>query len=91
MDEFALIGKVVETLGPRAQGEWVVLGPGDDAAVIALSPQHEAVASIDTLVADVHFPVSAPAEKVGYRAMMVALSDLAAMAAKSDKATIMAR
>lgn len=81
MDEFALIREVVKNLGDRAQGRWVELGPGDDAAVIAQSPGHQSVASIDTLVADVHFPASAPAEHIGYRAMMVALSDLAAMAA----------
>ena len=39
------------------------------------------VASIDTLVADVHFPNNAPPELIGYRALMVSLSDLAAMAA----------
>jgi thiamine-monophosphate kinase len=81
VDEFALIREVVRNLGDRAQGRWVELGPGDDAAIIAQSPGHQSVASIDTLVADVHFPSSAPAQHIGYRALMVALSDLAAMAA----------
>ena len=81
MDEFALIREVVKNLGDRAQGRWIDLGPGDDAAVIAQSPAHQSVASIDTLVADVHFPATATAEHIGYRALMVALSDLAAMAA----------
>ena len=35
MDEFALIREVVKNLGEVAQGRWVELGPGDDAAVIA--------------------------------------------------------
>ncbi len=81
MDEFALIDIVLESLGDRAHGKWVVTGPGDDSAVIDVSAGHQLVASIDTLIADVHFPASAPAQLVGYRAMMVALSDLAAMAA----------
>ncbi len=82
MDEFALIREVVRHLADRAQGPWVALGPGDDAAVMRQSPDHDAVASIDTLVADVHFPASAPAFYIGYRALMVSLSDLAAMAAQ---------
>jgi thiamine-monophosphate kinase len=81
VDEFALIGEVVAQLGDRARGGWVAHGPGDDAAVIAQTPDCQAVASIDTLVAGVHFPVDMPAEAIGYRALMVSLSDLAAMAA----------
>jgi thiamine-monophosphate kinase len=41
-----------------------------------------AVSSIDTLVAGVHFPAAAPADLVGFRAMAVSLSDLAAMGAE---------
>ena len=81
MDEFALIREMVRHLADRAQGPWVSLGPGDDAAVMLQSPQHDVVASIDTLVADVHFPADAPPFYIGYRALMVSLSDLAAMAA----------
>ena len=81
MDEFALIREVVKNLGEVAQGRWVDLGPGDDAALIAQTRDHQSVASIDTLVAGVHFPADMPAEMVGYRALMVSLSDLAAMAA----------
>jgi thiamine-monophosphate kinase len=81
VDEFALIRRVVDALGSRAQGRWVKLGPGDDSAIIDQTPGCQAVASIDTLVAGVHFPADLAAADVGYRALMVALSDLAAMAA----------
>ncbi len=81
MDEFTLIEKVVDELGDRAQGQWVVAGPGDDGAIIEQTDGCQAVASIDTLVSGVHFPVHMPADMVGYRALMVSLSDLAAMAA----------
>ena len=81
MDEFALIDIIVEAMGDRAQGEWVRLGPGDDAAVIATTPGFDQVASIDVLVPDVHFPAQAPAFLIGYRALMISLSDLAAMGA----------
>jgi thiamine-monophosphate kinase len=81
VDEFALIDIIVEAMGDRAQGEWVRLGPGDDAAVIATTPGFDQVASIDVLVPDVHFPAQAPAFLIGYRALMISLSDLAAMGA----------
>lgn len=81
MDEFALIDAVVEVLGDRAGGDWIAVGPGDDAAVIDVSPGHQLVASIDALIAGVHFPADAPARLIGYRALMVSLSDVAAMAA----------
>ena len=81
MDEFSLIREVVAQLGDRARGPWVDLGPGDDSAVIQQTPNHQAVASIDALVGGVHFPMHAKPEHIGYRAFMVALSDLAAMAA----------
>jgi len=59
----------------------VRLGIGDDAAVLAPPPGHELVVSTDTLVAGVHFPPSAPAADVGWKALAVNLSDLAAMGA----------
>lgn len=80
-DEFGLIDAIVAGLGDRAAGQWVTVGPGDDAAVLEVSPGTQHVASIDSLLADVHFPASAPAQLIGYRALMVAFSDLAAMAA----------
>ena len=81
MDEFQLIEVVIEALGERAAGGWVTLGPGDDATIVEQTPGCQAVASIDTLVCDVHFPAHIPAYALGYRALMVSLSDLAAMAA----------
>ncbi len=81
VDEFALIDLIVAELGDRAQGDWVRLGPGDDGCVIEPVAGRQWVASVDTLIPDVHFPGAAPAELIGYRALMVSLSDLAAMGA----------
>ena len=80
-DEFGLIDAIVEALGDRTAGRWVSVGPGDDCAVITPTANHDVVSSIDTLVESVHFPTDAPPALVGYRALMVSLSDLAAMAA----------
>lgn len=81
MSEFALIDSIANALGDSAIAPWIRIGIGDDAAVMRSRDGFEQVASIDTLVADVHFPQHAPPELIGYRALMVSLSDLAAMAA----------
>jgi len=80
VNEFELIEEIVRVLGESATGG--LIGPGDDCSVIS-PPQGQLLASsIDTLVGGVHFPVEAPGTLVGYRAMMVSLSDLAAMGAE---------
>lgn len=61
------------------QGPAVVLGVGDDAAVVR--GQGDWAVCMDTLVAGVHFPVDAPPASVGHKALAVNLSDLAAMGA----------
>ncbi len=60
----------------------VSLGIGDDAAILHVPPGMEMVASVDSLVAGVHFPQHMPAAAVGHRALAVNLSDLAAMGAE---------
>lgn len=60
----------------------VLLGVGDDAALIAPPAGRQLVAAMDTLVEGVHFPRGFDAEDVGYRALAVNLSDLAAMGAE---------
>lgn len=81
MREFELIEDILRTLGDCTTAAEVVLGPGDDAAILAPPADIELVASIDTLVEGVHFPLAAVPQLVGYRALMVSVSDLAAMGA----------
>ena len=64
----------------------VVLGVGDDAAVLA-TDQLTAV-TVDTLVAGVHFPDGMAPHLLGYRLMAVNLSDLAAMGARPRWCTL---
>ena len=87
-DEFALIDRMVALLGETTSGASVVAGPGDDAAVLAMPPEHELVVSVDTLVAERHYPANARADLIGYRSMAVATSDLAAMGAAPGWATV---
>jgi thiamine-monophosphate kinase len=76
--EFGLIARV--TAG-RAQPATTLLGPGDDAAVVAAA-DGRVVASTDVLVEGVHFRLdwSTP-EHVGRKAIAVNLADIAAMGA----------
>lgn len=61
----------------------VTLGCGDDATLLMPQAGQQLAVSVDTSVVGVHFPREAPAFAVGHRALAVALSDLAAMGAKS--------
>lgn len=83
LDEFQVIDRYFTRQGndPR-----VVLGIGDDAAVLQTSGT-TAVAT-DTLVAGVHFPDDLPSDAVGHRVLAVNLSDFAAMGATPHWCTL---
>ncbi len=59
----------------------LLLGVGDDAAVWMPPADRRQVVAMDTLVSQVHFLESWSAHDIGYRALAVNLSDLAAMGA----------
>jgi len=83
LSEFGLISRFFHTtvLSPEdARG--VVLGIGDDAAILRVPPAHDLCVSIDTLVSGVHFPADTAAWQIGWRSLAVNLSDLAAMGAE---------
>ena len=58
-----------------------ILGIGDDCAVFTVPANKQLAQSLDTLVAGVHFPHHCDPFLLGYRALAVNLSDLAAMGA----------
>ena len=60
----------------------VVLGAGDDGAILSLAPGFQLVMSIDTLNESIHFPVNADPFLLAQRCLLVNLSDLAAMGAE---------
>jgi thiamine-monophosphate kinase len=60
----------------------VLLGIGDDCAVVDNTDKQNIVVTTDTLVAGVHFPLDTSARAIGHKAVAVNLSDIAAMGAK---------
>ena len=83
--EFGLIDRLIERL-PRAPG--VLVGPGDDAAVLA-RPDGSLVTSADMLVEGRHFDASygGPSD-IGWKAAAVNISDIAAMGAAPRYLTV---
>ncbi|MBW3663487.1 MAG: thiamine-phosphate kinase [Actinobacteria bacterium] len=84
--EFVLL----ELLSPLLDGDGpgVPVGYGDDAAVVEVAGTPVAIA-VDTLVAAVHFDlVLSSWEDVGYKALAVNVSDLAAVGAQCSAAVV---
>jgi thiamine-monophosphate kinase len=89
LGEFELIRRFfMRRHAASAAQSGVILGIGDDAAVLALPAGTELVAAVDTIVAGRHFPQGTDARSIGHRALAVNLSDLAAMGATPAWATL---
>lgn len=80
MNEFELI-RTYFARQPVARRD-VVLGIGDDAAVLQPAPGQQLVVTTDLLVAGVHFLPDVDPASLGHKALAVNLSDLAAMGAE---------
>ncbi len=74
--EFALIDKYFARPTPSA-----VLGPGDDCALVQPTPGRQLAVTTDMLVAGTHFLPDTNPRNLGWKALAVNLSDLAAMGA----------
>ncbi len=60
----------------------VALGIGDDAALVQVAGGRQLVACTDTMVVGVHFPADTAPADIGWKALAVNLSDVAAMGAE---------
>ena len=86
LGEFGLIDHL--TQGFELQHESSIKGVGDDAAVLEFKDQ-KTVISTDMLVEGVHFNLSyTPLKHLGYKAVMVNLSDIYAMNATATQITV---
>ena len=80
---------LIERIRARAlHRDDVVLGIGDDAAIVQVPVGKHLVVATDTLNAGVHFPLDTAPADIGWKALAVNLSDLAAMAAEPAWCTL---
>jgi thiamine-monophosphate kinase len=75
--EFGLIELLSKTLGQSGAAE-LLLGIGDDAAAWR-SPESITLATTDTLIEGIHFTPQLPWKALGWKALAINLSDIAAM------------
>jgi len=83
--EFDLIDRIRARIAARDD---VVLGIGDDAALLQPPPGRQLAVTADTLNAGVHFPVDTAPADIGWKALAVNLSDLASMGAQPAWCTL---
>jgi len=81
MGEFELIQRHFQRSNQTPPGQ-VVLGIGDDCALLQPSPGHQLAISCDMLVEGRHFFADTDPAALGHKALAVNLSDLAAMGAR---------
>jgi thiamine-monophosphate kinase len=81
LTETELIERIRQLLPPPP--DWLVVGIGDDAAVVVPARNRLEVLTVDAIVEGVHFDRRfTPPAAIGHRALAVNLSDLAAMGAE---------
>ncbi|MGH8657634.1 MAG: thiamine-phosphate kinase [Gammaproteobacteria bacterium] len=86
LSEFEIIQRFFHRGGISRQD--VALGIGDDGAVVRVADGCDLVISTDMLISGVHFSADAEPIDIGFRALAVNLSDLAAMGAEPAWATL---
>jgi thiamine-monophosphate kinase len=80
VSERELVARIQQQLPPTPP--WVLVGIGDDAAIVEPERNRAEVLTVDALVEGVHFDRAfVPPDAIGHRALAVNLSDLAAMGA----------
>lgn len=85
LGEFGLIEHLKRWCGGRKD---VVLGIGDDAAVLKFDRRHYQLFTTDMMVEDVHFLRTASARWIGHKALACNISDIAAMGGWPTSAVI---
>jgi len=86
LGEFRLIDRLTKNVATRQKS--TVLGIGDDAAILNFK-ENQVLLSTDLLIEGVHFDMSyMPLKHLGYKAIMVNLSDIAAMNATPTQITV---
>lgn len=85
LGEEALVARLIATLPLGAD---VIAGPGDDCAVVVLTPDRWQLLKTDSIIESIHFSPGTDPRLVGKKAMNRALSDIAAMGGRPDHALV---
>ena len=85
LGEFGLIERISSKI--KSYNDSTILGPGDDGAI--LNCKNQIVISSDMLVEDIHFDMTfTPLKHLGYKSVIVNLSDIYAMNAIPTQITV---
>ena len=85
LGEFGLIDRISKKI--KSYQKTTILGPGDDAAII--NSKKNILISTDMLVEGIHFDMSfTPLKDLGYKSVIVNLSDIYAMNANPSQITV---
>ena len=87
ISESDILGSFQHLIENQFQSDLVLVGSGDDAAVIKKQDKN-LVHSLDISKVNTHFPANSNPEDIAYRSIAIALSDLAAMGAYPSFITI---
>lgn len=79
LDEFSLIQHFFFESSSDVKSSGVILGIGDDTAILETVQGEELLFTTDTLISGVHFPHDTHPAAIGHKALAVNLSDIAAM------------
>ena len=80
LTEFDIIDRYFTDISPK--GEGVLLGVGDDCALLQPMANEQLAVTVDNLVMGRHFDDRVPVSEVAFKSVSVSVSDLAAMGAK---------
>ena len=83
MDEFSLIQHFFSAANLDSDNKYVLLGIGDDTAIIKAVQDEELLFTIDTLISGVNFPEDTDPVAIGHKSLAVNLSDIAAMGGRA--------
>lgn len=87
LGEFGLIDHLTKNF--KIKQKTTIKGIGDDAAVLSVNSEEQIVVTTDLLVEGVHFDLGyMPIKHLGYKAVVVNLSDVYAMNAKATQITV---
>ena len=87
LGEFSLINRLTSEY--KAQNESTIKGIGDDAAVLKNNADQVRLVTTDMLLEGVHFDlVYTPLKHLGYKAIVVNLSDIFAMNGRPEAVTV---